>query len=204
MKITAMTALVVMAGVAAQAGEPGQAAERTVPVCMESDPAIDLIVTVRAEKIASKMFSGIGVTLDWRHNCQAGGIRISLSDHSLAKRLPHALAYALPYEGTHIVVFYDRVEQVSQPSRRPSLMAHVLAHEITHILQGVERHSAAGVMKANWDGGDYSAMSWKPLAFAPEDIDLIHNGLGRRAAQTARPSVVANLENRNASGATLQ
>jgi hypothetical protein len=60
MKITAMTALVMMAGVAAQADEPSQLAERTVPVCLESDPTVDLIVTVRAEKIASKMFSGIG------------------------------------------------------------------------------------------------------------------------------------------------
>ena len=183
MKITAMTALVVTAGVAAQAGEPGQAAERTVPVCMESDPTIDLIVTVRAEKIASKMFSGIGVTLDWRLKCPVEGIRISVSDDRLAHRLPNAFAYALPYEGTHIVVFYDRVERVSKPTERPTLLAHVLVHEITHILQGVDRHSAQGVMKATWDGSDYAAMTWQPLAFAYHDIELIHRGLAAGAAQ---------------------
>jgi hypothetical protein len=95
MKITAMTALVVIAGVAAQAGEAGQAAERKVTVCMESDTTIGLVVTVRAKAIASKMFSGIGVALDWRRKCPAEGIRINLPDHSLAERLsvPPRIAY---------------------------------------------------------------------------------------------------------------
>ncbi len=193
MKITAITALVVMAGVAVQAMEPGQAAERRVTVCMESDPNIGLLATVRAEELASKMFSGIGVTLDWRHKCSADGIRISLSDHSLEGRLPNAFAYALPYERTHIVVFYDRVQQVVQPSQQPTLLAHVLAHEITHILQGIERHSSRGVMKANWDNGDLSAMTWKPLTFSPEDIELIYVGLAGRAVPAALPRVAANL-----------
>lgn len=203
MTITAMTAMAVIAGVAAQAREPGQAAERKVTVCMDSD-SIDPSVTLRAKGIASKMFSSVGVTLDWRHNCPAEGIRISLSDHSLAKRLPNAFAYALPYEGTHIVIFYDRIAVVAKPSNRPNVLAHVLVHEITHILQGVERHSGEGIMKASWDGGDYSAMSWKPLAFTPEDIVLLHNGMARRSAQASLPRLTANLENRNTSTATLQ
>jgi hypothetical protein len=193
MKFATMTVFAVIAGVAAQAMEPGPATERKVTVCMESDPTIGLLVTVRAEGLASKMFSGIGVTIDWSHNCPAAGIRISLSDHSLEGRLPNAFAYALPYEGTHIVVFYDRVQQVVQPSQQPSLLAHVLVHEITHILQGIERHSSRGVMKANWDNGDLSAMTWKPLTFAPEDIDLIYRGLAGRMVPAALPHVAANL-----------
>lgn len=216
MKITTMTALAVITAAAAQASEPGPAGERSVTVCMESDPAVDLIVTSRSEKIASNMFSSVGVTVDWRSNCPADGIRISLANQSPAKRMPNAFAYALPYEGTHIVIFYDRVKDLSQPSRRPSLLAHVLVHEITHILQGIPRHSDQGVMKANWDGSDYSAMSWKPLAFTPEDIVLIHNGMTTRAAQLALPRLTASIEHPNekrneqrnenpaASSATLQ
>ena len=33
--------------------------------------------------------------------------------------LPEALAYALPYEGTHIVVFYDRLQERGQPNGCP-------------------------------------------------------------------------------------
>jgi hypothetical protein len=178
MKITAMT-LAVIAGVAAKAGEPGHPEERKVAVCMESD-TIDVATAFRAKEVASKMFSGIGVTLDWRGSCQAEGILINLSDRSQAEQLPHALAYSLPYEGTQVVIFYDRVRKAVDPPLVPSLLAHVLVHEITHILQGIQRHSREGVMKATWNGSDYSAMTWKPLAFTPEDIDLIRRGWLRR------------------------
>ena len=181
MKITAMTMLAAMAGVMAQAGGAGQAADKRVTVCVES--GVGLGVVLRAQQTASKMFAWIGVTIDWRRHCPAQGILISLSDHTPAERLPHALAYALPYEGTHIVIFYDRVHRAVEPDLLPCLLAHVLVHEITHILQGIGRHSGQGVMKANWDGPDHLAMRGKPLAFAPEDIDLIYLGLAGRAAQ---------------------
>jgi len=61
----------------------------------------------------------------------------------------------------------------------------VLVHEITHILQGVDRHSAQGVMKAQWDDNDYSAMAWKPLPFSPIDVELINRGLATRVARTS-------------------
>jgi hypothetical protein len=193
MKITAMTTMAVLAGVAAQASELGQSAVGTVAVCMESG-AIRPEVAMRAEETASKMFSGIGVKLDWRSGCPAEGLRISFSQDTPAKRLPHALAYALPYEGTHIVIFYDRVQRAVRPADVACLLAHVLVHEITHILQGIQRHSDQGVMKAAWDGSDYVAMTWQPLVFASEDINLIHRGLAGRAAQAALPHLAANTE----------
>ena len=190
MKITATTLMAVMVEVAALASEPGQPAERMVTVCTEHDP----IGVMRAEETASKMFSSIGVKLDWRRDCLAQGIRISFSEDTPAKRMPHALAYALPYEGAHIVIFYDRLRRTVRPAMLPCLLAHVLVHEITHILQGIQRHSDQGVLKATWDGSDYLAMGWKPLAFASEDIDLIHRGLAGGAAQAALPRVAANTE----------
>src|SRR5580698_9505171 len=63
-------------------------------------------------------------------------------------RLPTTctLAYALPYEGTHIVIFYDRAQAaMPDPEGVAQLLAHVLAHEVTHVLEGVSRHSAEGV-----------------------------------------------------------
>jgi len=201
MKITAVTMLAVLSGAAAEAGKPGQPAERTVIVCMESD-AIGAAVAVPAKEIASKMFAAIGVTLDWRHNCPAQGILISLSEHDQAeRRLPQAFGYALPYEGTHIVIFYDRLQRSADPALIPSLLAHVMVHEITHILEGIARHSSQGVMKAAWDGSDYSAMPLTPLPFAPEDIDLIHRGLAERAAQAASTPAAGNTKNRHASNA---
>ena len=65
----------------------------------------------------------------------------------------------------------------------PIVLGHVLVHEITHILQGIQRHSASGVMKAYWDREDCGQMTWKPLRFEPEDVDLIYVGLARRASR---------------------
>jgi hypothetical protein len=77
---------------------------------------------------------------------------------------PGALAYALPYEGVHIEVFYDRIAQ-ADPDLVPSLMAHVIVHEITHILQGIDRHSTGGIMQAVWGSSDYIQMKRGQLRY---------------------------------------
>jgi hypothetical protein len=37
---------------------------------------------------------------------------------------------------------------------RDALLGYVLAHEIGHVLEGLVRHSGAGVMKASWNRAD--------------------------------------------------
>jgi hypothetical protein len=155
-------------------------------VCVEKGAGFDVLPL--AEQLASKMFAEAGVTVDWRHGlagCPARGILISLSSQAPADVPPDALAYALAYEGSHIVIFYDRLQRRVQAAQIPSLLAHVLVHEMTHILQAISRHSGQGIMKAHWDGSDYQAMRFKPLSFTPEDIELIHRGLAERTARAA-------------------
>jgi hypothetical protein len=64
--------------------------------------------------------------------------------------------------------------------------AYVMAHEIAHVLEGVSRHSAEGVMKARWENSDYRQMESGTLSFDSADADLIHAALEKRAAQAAR------------------
>jgi hypothetical protein len=187
MKITVLAALVMVAAAGASAArlrEPTlKNAMETVQVC--ADNSGDSITNYLARNIATQMFAGIGVAIEWRHAdaCPAGALRISYSTSTPAKLMPGALAYALPYEGTRIVIFYDRVQDaVAEPRVFPALLAHVMTHEITHVLEGLARHSADGVMKAHWTAADYSGMSRKPLPFADEDVVLIHLGLEKRAA----------------------
>jgi hypothetical protein len=163
-----------------------------VPVCVGAGSISADFVLNRARDIAGKMFAEIGVTLVWRgsHGCPADAIRITFSQKTSPMLLPGAFAYALPYEGAHMEVFYDRVlSAVAEPRRVPPLLAHVLVHEITHILGGSDHHSATGVMKTRWDERDYQQMASHPLQFTSIDVALIRAGLAhRRSLQATQPA----------------
>jgi len=201
MKIGAQTTiLVAAAGAAAWAGGGVSAADRKVTVCMDTLPGITVGT---AQTIAARMFTGIGMKLEWRtYHCPSQAIGISLTnaitsgignttgqigqDLSLktpSDSLPGALGYAASSEGTHIVVLWDRLQLCVSQDRRPSLLARVIAHEITHVLQGYSRHSQRGLMKAHWNSYDYFQMAQMPLAFATEDIEPINRGLARRESR---------------------
>ena len=79
---------------------------------------------------------------------------IEVAERTPKELLPGALAFATPYDRTHITVFYDRVELAVHANTVPALLAHVLAHEIAHVLQSIKRHSEEGIMKARWDAHD--------------------------------------------------
>jgi predicted Zn-dependent protease len=74
------------------------------------------------------------------------------------------------------------------PAHESHLLAYVLAHEIVHILEGTGRHSATGIMKAQWTPEDYSGIASGKLTFASEDIELLHGGLVVRQARLNTPS----------------
>ena len=186
MKRAWMAGAAMVAAMAAQAGEAKPAADFRVPAHVDYQGGGDLRSANLSKAIASKMLRRIGVTLVWvdSKSCPPDGIHVTLTGQTPATLQPGALAYALPYEGTHIRVFRDRIE-ANQPALVPHLLAHVLVHEIIHILEGCTRHSDRGVMKAHWGGADFAQMLWGELPIAQEDIDLVHVGIGKRAQLAA-------------------
>jgi hypothetical protein len=79
------------------------------------------------EMIPASMFAEIGVQIAWRpdRSCPPDAIRIGFSDRANRNFQSAVIAYALPYETTHIQVVYDRLRQ--HPIRlQPVLLAHVL------------------------------------------------------------------------------
>lgn len=176
------------------AAQPNRAAQQEVTVCIERPPsARDL---PRAELLAAKMFAPIGVKLHWRPegSCHTeDAIRIGISVKTPADESPGALAYAMAYEGVHIVVFYDRIRGSVGDDLRTPVLAHVLVHEITHVLQNIDRHSESGVMKAHWTEDDFAQMRVKPLPFTGWDIELIQHGLESRRLRVAARNVTAQI-----------
>jgi len=182
MHITAIATMVLMTSAAhGKSGNPAR--EHNLTVCMELVPTLSVTIG-QAQKIASRMFAPVGVMINWRsgfRGCPAQAIQVSISNRTPENLRPGALAYARPYEGADIQLFYDRIAAAGDAVLVPRLMAHVLVHEITHILEQISRHSAYGIMKARWDREDYVQMKLMPLPFAAEDIDLIRKGLAARA-----------------------
>jgi len=192
MRTTAMLTIAAMAGECAWAGSTRPTQDGlpggSLTICMEL--GFDVLPLRLAEKLASKMLADIGVETEWpqRLDSCTGAIVVTLSYETPATQYRHAYAYAMPYEGTHIVVFWDRIQHKVPPPRAPILLAHVLVHEITHILQRSDRHSESGVMKASWSDDDLFQMGKKPLAFTELDVVLIHAGVAAHSlALLSRP-----------------
>ena len=185
MKIPRLTAMLAMAGANLCAGQSATAQKANVTICMDLAPQV--LMDVR--RLASAMFAGIGVRIDWRErdSCPVGigtiQVRLSQDSTSIRDSSAEALAFAQPYAGS-IVVFLDRVQELNR-NGGPSVLAHVLVHEITHVIEGIDRHSATGIMKAHWNEQDYFEMRRKPLVFAEEDVNLIYAGLKVRQARVA-------------------
>jgi hypothetical protein len=141
-------------------------------------------ICLAAQGIATGMFAKAGVRINW----QVGNPNASLPGRLIVINMttspsetfhPGALASAYVYEGVHITVFFDRVEN-TYPSAVSKLLGHVMVHEIVHVLEGFDHHSEEGVMKAQWTADDLVKMAQKPLPFTLGDLSLIREGLARR------------------------
>ena len=179
MNNTTRAMIIFATGLASYAGGDTGAAGRRVPVCMDTPPNTPVPA---ARLSATRMFAAIGVNLEWHGStrCPSGALIVSLRETTPPELNPGAFAYALPYEGTHIVVFLDRIQQGRPRELAGIALGYVIVHEITHMLEGVCRHSESGLMKANWTDADFREMRLGHLDFAAADIELIHIGLARR------------------------
>jgi len=180
MKILAMMAMAVTMETASRADE--------VTVYVQGLSVVPAPMWGRAQALTNEIFAEVGVKIDWRRGKPASSelstlkpIVVEMVTDTPRQLKPGALAFARPYEGVHIDVFYDRVHEATEPELTPNVLAHVLAHEITHILQGTCRHSDTGVMKAHWTHEDYQQMGMKALSFTEEDAQLIRFGVAARA-----------------------
>mgnify|MGYP000980428029 CR=1 FL=1 len=181
--LTAVTGLI--------AASPGDENGITVRICVDSNS--HGLMMAGARRVAAQVMASAGVRIEWRNSARPcrddGGITVRLSTETASNNRPGALAYSTPYEGNLIVLMLDRIQAAIDPAAAHILMGHALAHEIGHVLEGINRHSERGLMKARWDMADFADMRLGRVRFAEHDVDLIQMGLKR----FSQPVVVAGL-----------
>jgi hypothetical protein len=186
---TGKTALVIMI-LANLAGTNALCRPREVPAPASSRTArldvylVDLSVPfpmVAVGKMdAARIFGQIGVSVRWHTGNppkEAGSGRIAIRvGRAPASATSGALGAASLSERV-IALYIDRIQDLQ--ARMPNAgrtFGYVLAHEIGHVLQGVPRHSEAGILRGTWTGDDYANMSARQLTFAPQDVEQIWRG----------------------------
>jgi hypothetical protein len=161
-------------------------AERTqVDVYLNDHDDSELLVGA-GTVVATGVFEKIGIHLNWRAGKpKAAAGRAVYSIRTVAHAPDSVTGGALASSellgtgGTEITIYKDRILRFLENNRslRSVAAGYVLAHELAHLMQGVARHSDAGILKAHWTPDELHEMFFRKLAFAPEDVELIRRGL---------------------------
>ncbi len=185
-----------------------------VDVYMEFDNAMwDVMWPVKT--LVSDTFAKVGVNITWHaglppedHQSDTSQTVFSIrwAERAPATAAADALAAARPFcsQGASITPYEDRLRQFLKRYRDTQnvVFAYVVAQELGHVMQGLERHSDAGILKAQWSYKDFYQMGSRSLAFTADDVQLIHNGLDARMSRrhsstrlTARDNVASLAHN---------
>ena len=154
-----------------------------------SDKVSSTKILEHDKAIVSSIFEGIGVQIRWREGeAGPGSFGIRVVEHAAPSASLEAMASTRLADGA-ITVFADRVRQRlgrAHPGAAKIGLAYVFAHELAHAMQGVGRHSEAGILKAQWTNDDFTAMLFHKLAFTEFDATLIRQRLSTRQSELAK------------------
>ena len=187
-----MLLVLTMCGRAMAVKGPVGAGHREVEVYVADHAGVAPRLLFRAIAEASEMFADIGVHIHWRDGKppKDAGCRlvIPLAIADAPRDLDPGIRGFTHLSTGSIVVFYDHIQPLLRmwPSIVPIFLAQVFAHEIGHSLEGVDRHTETGTMKAHWTLHDYHEMQAGRLRFSPEDAVLIRDSVDRPCAALNR------------------
>lgn len=150
-----------------------------------------MLSATQARSLVSVIFAQIGVNLTWHaklSDCDTlpgASVRTTFKIR-WAEDAPHtlpsgSLAAARPFgwSDSSITLYQIPLQRfLRQYVNAPGpMLAYVVAHELAHAMQGLDYHSAQGILKANWSYREYFMMLSRTLTFSATDVDLIRAGL---------------------------
>lgn len=187
-----------------------------VSISVYDDARVGADVVLRAEQEAAEIFAQAGIDTSW-FRCGEGATLTHVSTQcgkavaptNLVLRIvnrPRGLKpgiFGISYLsaeglGCYSYVFLEPIEELQRefPGSLATLLGHVAAHEVAHLLLGVNSHSPAGLMRANWQREELQNLVRRRLLFNKSEAMLMSARLApatqavvRGAAET--PLVVA-------------
>jgi hypothetical protein len=117
-----------------------------------------------------------------------GYLVVSVGRGGPASAFRDTLGFALPNAstGVHAFIFYDRVEELTDPRlvTVPKVLGNAMAHEVGHVLMGSVEHSSTGLMKARWDKADYMRAEAGMMQFSTLEREIIREHARVRMANS--------------------
>ena len=186
MRLTWTVGMIVML-----ATKAGAADTLVLRVYLQDSVNVDVRTLAEAQWVTSRIFGAAGIRVEWKvgdpRQNETAAIRIQLDTKAEPGLHTDTAGYAQPFaRGTAIHVFCDRVLHTGPQRLAPILLGHVMAHELGHVLEGADRHSLTGLMRAHWTRDDYDDMLVHPLSFAPDDVRMIRQYWSPSLATTPR------------------
>ena len=138
-----------------------------------------------AQRELVRVYGEIGVPVEWAgggpgEDAPAGAMHIILVDREggILRRTRDTVLGATMWTGNGtpaVYIFYRRVEA---EARRHGvalalLLSSALAHELGHVLMPGRGHSPDGIMRACWNGDDFSNANRGQLRFNREQIAVM-------------------------------
>ncbi len=152
----------------------------------------------RAEKETQRIFSRAGVSIRWtdcpiqqdsleKSDCYKepapGQIRIRILQQPLNDYFQDSI-FGFAVAPVFASVYYGSALSLATLDRDEydlsAIMGCLMAHEVGHLLLGENRHSASGIMKAQWDLSQVQQAMRGSLGFLPEEKKLLYaNAIAR-------------------------
>jgi hypothetical protein len=202
-------------GVGRLAKADGANTKPRLAVCVRNYAQIPAPIMRKAEEVARDIFKRAGVETTWinaaisAYSAQTAGpscassdplVHVQIINEEMAKalHLPSNVLGLAPgdaeeHDRTMVFVFDAVANQLLREqgiAKKSDILGHAMAHEIGHILTHMEKHSHAGIMKANWKEADFRAMMIGNLSFEPDQVVRIQAEVSRRTRNaTTRASL---------------
>jgi hypothetical protein len=165
-------AAILLVGLSAPiAAEEGIRPAIVVEVFNHASLSADTLTRARAK--VSLIYRETGVEVLWtdaaRPEAPRQFIRLIIRQTPLRPRVMGTALSNPHLGGGTAVVYHDRVLDVAQARvlDEACVLAYAMAHEMGHLLLPYPSHAITGIMRADWDGGDFQQIGTGSLRFTP-------------------------------------